>query len=163
MAVAQEIQGAAELLPAAMLSEDGRNDPYPYLSERHGFGDATWMSEGYLAVWGHAACVEVMRSPQWGRRPPDQTIRATWQHAISAEQADQLRREDAPDLGPWLQLLDGEEHIHQRMTVNRAFSPKRLAVVRDQIAHTVHQLADRVVPASRSTSRPRSPTRCRQQ
>lgn len=139
-------EGAVDVIRAAMLSADGRRDPYPYLHQLHAYGSATWMPEGYLAVWGHAASVELMRSPQWGRRPPDPTIRATWQHDITPEQADQLRREDAPELGLWLQLIDGPEHIHQRMTVNRAFSPKRLAVMRDHIAATVHELADRVVP-----------------
>ena len=144
--IVDELEDAPALLRAAMLSEDGRRDPYPYLSGLHRHGAATMMSEGYLAVWGHAASTDLMRSPSWGRQPPDPTIRATWQHDLTAQQRARLRDEDAPDLGPWLQLLDGPEHVHQRMTVNRAFSPKRLAVMRDRIQERVDELCDEIVP-----------------
>jgi cytochrome P450 len=137
---------AIGLLRAAMLTEGGRRDPYPYLSPLHQHGDCTLMPEGYLAVWGYDAATELMRSPQWGRRLPDPSIRATWQHWITAEQAEQLRQADHPDLGLYLQLLDGAQHVAQRMSVAKAFSPKRLAMLRDHIAATVHRLADRVVP-----------------
>ncbi|MET0147038.1 MAG: cytochrome P450 [Ilumatobacteraceae bacterium] len=141
-----KLDDAPALLRAAMLSEDGRRDPYPYLSALHAHGAATMMDEGYLAVWGYAASTDLMRSPAWGRKPPDPTIRATWQHSMTSEQRAQLRDEDAPDLGPWLQLMDGQEHVHQRMTVNKAFSPKRLAVMRDRIEERVNELCDAIVP-----------------
>src|SRR5438105_6224387 len=138
---------AVELLHAAMFTPEGRRDPYPLLEQLHGHGEHTFMPDGYVAVWGYRASHELMRSPSYGRVPPDPTLRAVFKHDLTQDQAARLRAADTAELGKWLQLVDPPEHTRLRSLVSRAFTPKRLESYRPLIDRTVARLLDGVVPA----------------
>jgi cytochrome P450 len=137
---------AIELLNAAMLSDAGRQQPYPYLSALHTYGDAAMMAEGYLAVWDYDECSHIMRSPAYGRARPGRMTRVAWPHVLTAEQQRRLAEADTPDLAPWLQLIDHPEHTRQRSLVSRAFTPRRVDALRTTIEEHVSAHLDRIRP-----------------
>jgi cytochrome P450 len=137
---------AVELLHAAMLTPEGRRDPYPLLEKLHDYGDHSFMPEGYVAVWGYEVSNALMHSPSYGRVPPDPTLRAVFKHDLTEEQAVELRAADTVQLGKWLQLVDPPEHTRLRSLVSRAFTPRRVGASRPLIERTVARLLDQVVP-----------------
>jgi cytochrome P450 len=137
---------AVELLHEAMLTPEGRRDPYPLLERLHEHGDHAFMPEGYVAVWGYEASQALMRSPSYGRVPPDPSLRAVFHHSLSEEQAIELRGADTSELGKWLQLVDPPEHTRLRSLVNRAFTSRQVESSRSLIEHTVTHILDDVIP-----------------
>lgn len=137
---------AVELLRTAMFTREGRRDPYPYLERLHDHGTHVHMPEGYVVVWGYEAAQELMRSPLYGRVPPDPETRAVFHHELTPEQVAQLRRVESTKVGKWFQLVDPPEHTRLRSLVSRAFTPKRVEASRPLVERTIHELLDGIEP-----------------
>ncbi|ABW13854.1 cytochrome P450 [Parafrankia sp. EAN1pec] len=137
----RELNGAVGIVHTSIEAVNDGANPYQTLAPLHDYGEAVIMPEGYLAVWGHQACMDIMRSSAWGRHLPDSSIRAAWQHDLTAEQAELLRQEEPPHIAPWLQTFDGPEHARQRSLVSKPFTPRRLQVMRQRTTEVVGRLA----------------------
>src|ERR1700722_3358276 len=125
-----------------MTTPEGRADPFPVFERLHrGGGGLIRMPDGYIAVYGSAACNSVMRSPQYGRQPPaGGGSRIVWPHTLSDDQVNQLKAADAPELGMWLQLIDPPDLTRIRRLVTRAFTPGRIDGMRSSIAQKFDEL-----------------------
>lgn len=139
-------ESPVDLLHEAMFTAAGRSNPYPLLERLHEHGDHVAMPDGYVAVWGYDAAQALMRSPLYGRVPPDPTLRTVFHHSLTDEQVRALRQAETAQLGKWLQLLDPPEHSRLRALVARAFSKNRIAASRPLIERTVARLLDDIPP-----------------
>ena len=70
MTVTKDTQTPDSLLRTALLTDEGRRDPYVPLAALHKHGMAAEVSLGFVAVWGYEAVEHVLRLPgQWKSHP----------------------------------------------------------------------------------------------
>ncbi|MCB8956042.1 MAG: cytochrome P450 [Nocardioides sp.] len=108
----------------------GRDDPYPIYEQIRAAGPFVTTPLGNLATADHAICKELLRSRRWGVQPEG--------------------TDPPPDFD--LSFLDRNppDHTRLRRLVAPAFSPRRIAAMRDSVEKTVAGLLDDVEAAART-------------
>ena len=124
---------ADELLAEAVLTDEGRQDPYPtYRALREGIG--RWRSStGSMILTSYGDGLEVLRNPRLGRPEPDMerplTIARRSQREFGEVQS--------------MLMLNPPDHTRIRSLVSRAFTPGRVAALRPNIVSTLEPVLDR--------------------
>jgi cytochrome P450 len=141
-----ETQSPDALLRYALLTEEGRRDPYAPLAALHQLGSAAPVSLGFVAVWGYDAVEQVLRLPAQWKSHPDYEFSTPYLQ-LNADQVQQLK-DASGDLPPWLVFSNPPYHTRVRGLVGRAFTPRRMEAMRDSITAEVERLLDAVDPAA---------------
>lgn len=111
------------LLVATVLSDEGRQDPYPAY-ERLRAGGGRWNTAfGNLGLAGYEDCMEVLRHPRLGRPEPDMDLPVGMSGRSPADS----------DRASSILFLNPPDHTRIRGLVSRAFTPKRVEELRPQI------------------------------
>jgi cytochrome P450 len=139
-------QSPDALLRYALLTDEGRKDPYASLAALHSQGSAAAVSLGFLAVWGYDAVEQVLRLPAQWKSHPDYEF-STPYLPLDAGQVAQLKAASG-DLPPWLVFSNPPYHTRLRRLVSRAFTPRRMEAMRDSIAAEADRLLDAMDPTS---------------
>jgi cytochrome P450 len=127
------------LLASTILTDEGRQDPYPaYARLRAGGG--RWVSDfGSMGLAGYQDCIEVLRHPKFGRPEPDMELpeglggrdRRTGENEVT------------------MLFLNPPDHTRIRGLVSRAFTPRRVEELRPQIAALLEPVLDGLADSGR--------------
>jgi len=134
------------LLRYALLTEEGRKDPYAPLAALHAQGSAARVSLGFVAVWGYDAVEQVLRLPAQWKSHPDYEF-STPYLPLDEDQVAALKAASG-DLPPWLVFSNPPYHTRVRGLVSRAFTPRRMEAMRDSISAEVDRLLDEMDPTA---------------
>lgn len=107
------------------------DDPYPLLAEVRAGGAVRRLASGFWAVTGHAAAIEALRHSRCGSSP------------IALRYLDGLPPGAARDeMSHRINFLDPPDHPRVRGIVAKAFTPRRIALLRPWIDATAERLLD---------------------
>jgi len=124
----------ATAITAALLTPEGRADPYPLYARAHELGSVLKAGDGWYLVAGYAAASQVLRSPAFA--PAAQESRPdTGQRPALA-----LMTRSILEAGP-------EAHGRMRPAIAAAFTPRRIADLEPAIAAAADTLLDRLAAA----------------
>jgi cytochrome P450 len=122
---------AAEIFPA-LLTPEGRADPYPLYAELHELGDAVAV-DGLVLVAGYDAANAVLRDPAFlvaDAARYDETMPGWRDHPS-------MSMESVLNLNP-------PEHGRIRSLISRVFTPRRVAALEPAIAGMTSRLLDNI-------------------
>ena len=121
------------MLPEAPVDIDdlAGDDPYRALARARAVGPATATASGFALVVGHAACLDVLRSPLARSGPISAGYHATLPPGAAHDEM--VHR---------INFLDPPDHPRVRGLVARAFTPRRIDGVRPFAEATAEALAD---------------------
>lgn len=109
-------------------------DPYPTLAGLRAEAPVLELDSGFVAVTGHTAVLEALRSPSCGTAP------------IAARYLDGLPPGAARDeMSHRINFLDPPDHPRVRGLVSKAFTPRRVTALGPWMADTAHRLLDDLV------------------
>ncbi len=125
-------EGADALLGSTILTDEGRQDPYPaYATLRRGSG--RWRSgTGSVVLTHYQDGLDVLRHPRLGRAEPDMDLPPS----IGATQRRVSERTST------MLLLNPPDHTRIRGLVSRAFTPRRVDELRGTIADLLDPVLD---------------------
>lgn len=115
----------------ALLSPEGRADPYPYYAQLHELGEAVPLGPNGVAVVSYDAISAVLRDPAF--RPSDASDWGLpdWRdHPVLVQGSD------------WILNLNGPRHARLRSLIARAFTARRIAGLEPAIAKMAEDLID---------------------
>jgi len=129
---------ADDLLAEAVLTDEGRQDPYPlYARMRSEFG--RWRSSfGSSVLTRYDDCLEALRHPKLGRPESDMEFNGT----LSGREE---RRNDE-DSNVML-FLNPPDHTRIRGLVAREFTPRRIEALRPRLAQLIGNRVERMAAA----------------
>jgi cytochrome P450 len=126
---------ADELLASIVLTDAGRQDPYPAYAELRA-GAGRWRSAaGSVVCTRYGDCMEVLRHPRLGRAEADMELPDTF--------GDRPRRERGNT--STMLLLNPPDHTRLRSLVSRAFTPRRVEGLRSSFRALLDPALDRLV------------------
>ena len=128
---------ADALLSGAILTDDGRQDPYgPYREIREGLGRYRSVI-GSIVVADYESCLEVLRHPALGRPEPDMDMPPglSGRPRRTEERATSMLFANPPD------------HTRLRSLVSRTFTPKRIEAMRPRIEALLAPILDEMADA----------------
>lgn len=112
------------LLASTVLTDEGRQNPYPAYARLRAGGGRWNTAFGDLGLAGYQDCLEVLRHPKLGRPEPDMEMPA----GMSGR-----ARDVDEDRSASMLFLNPPDHTRIRGLVSRAFTPKRVESLRPQI------------------------------
>jgi len=122
------------LLGSTIMTDEGRQDPYPAYARLRAGGGRWTSAFGAVGLAGYEDCTAVLRNPALGRPEADMDMSET----ISGRQ----RRVDQ-DTSTML-MLNPPDHTRIRGLVSRAFTPKRVEALRPEIDALLQPVVDRI-------------------
>lgn len=122
------------LLGSTIMTDEGRQDPYPAYARLRAGGGRWTSAFGAVGLAGYEDCTAVLRNPALGRPEADMDMPET----ISGRQ----RRVDQ-DTSTML-MLNPPDHTRIRGLVSRAFTPKRVESLRPEIDALLQPVVDRI-------------------
>lgn len=128
---------ADELITAAVMSDEGRQDPYPtYAALRE--SSPRWRSEaGSWVIAGYRDGLEVLKHPKLGRPEGDMEVPRTF---------GQVERDPSTRVATML-MLNPPDHTRIRSLVSRAFTPRRVEELRSTMTAMVDPIIGDLVAA----------------
>jgi cytochrome P450 len=133
-----------EILRSALLTEEGRTDPYPILTRLHQHGEAAAVTLGYTAVWGYEAVNRVLRTPGLWKTHPDYELSTPYLRLTPA-QVEELKAASGY-LPRWLVFSNPPDHTRLRGLLSKAFTPRRMEAMRELVLDQVTKLLDDIDP-----------------
>ncbi len=118
---------------AALISAEGRTDPYPFYAMLHELGEATVLQPGQVVVQGYDAINSVLRDPAF--RVADA---ATWTTSFPGWHEQPVFAQGAD----WLLNLNGPDHARIRSLIARAFTARRISGLEPAIVKMADELLD---------------------
>lgn len=128
-------EAADVLLASTVLSDEGRQDPYPAYARLRTGGGRWDTAFGDLGLAGYHDCLEVLRHPKLGRPEPDMDLPV----GLSGRAG----REPDGDRAASMLFLNPPDHTRIRGLVSRAFTPKRVEALRPRIAELLRPVLAR--------------------
>ncbi len=124
------------------FSPEGLDDPTPYYRHLRETAPVHHSATGAVFLTRFADCNEILRDNRWGKsnRGGNSLIPTTDPEVLAFRQK-QLERQIAEKRATSMLFLNPPHHTRQRSLVSRAFTPRRVEQLRDQIG----VLADRIV------------------
>ncbi|GIJ79314.1 Cytochrome P450 [Micromonospora phaseoli] len=125
---------------ASLMSPEGRVDPYPTYERLRAYGPVVQVGPGTYAVTGHAEAAELLRDPHVRVLEGDvrDAVMPDWRNSPALSSiARSMLRTNAPDHGRMRRLAAG------------AFTPRRIADLREVVAAEADLLIDAMAAASR--------------
>ena len=123
---------AIEILEA-LLTPEGRTDPYPVYAKAHQLGPVLEMAPGSLLVSGYAEINEVLRNPGFGCLDYDLTVERF------PESADQL---SLAVISRSILEANPPNHKRMRSLMSAVFTPRRTSGLEPAITRTTGRLLD---------------------
>ncbi|MGE3150388.1 MAG: cytochrome P450 [Pseudorhodoplanes sp.] len=135
-----------KLLSAAMNSEEGRRDPYPFLRELHKHGELCRAPDGLTYVFGYDAVRELLRSPEFGKAGE------TFFHiTLTEEQTRELHAAGGEYAKvKWLMNLDGPEHMRLRRLVQSVFGRAQVDRMKPVIQAVMAEIIEKLTRLGRA-------------
>jgi cytochrome P450 len=124
---------ADALLAATVLTEDGRQDPYPAYDRLR--SDAPRFTSGFgsVVLSSYRDCLDALRHPKLGRPEPDMDPPGT----IAG------RNRRRPGSTSTMLFLNPPDHTRIRSLVSRVFTPRRVEALRPTVAELLAPVLDR--------------------
>jgi cytochrome P450 len=113
----------------ALLTPEGRADPFVRYAQAHVLGPVSALTGGAFLVCGYAAADQVLRDPGFGMAGPGQPPAAD---DVLGSLGRSILRADPPD------------HPRMRSLISRVFTPRRVSALRPEIERIVDDLLDRL-------------------
>lgn len=125
---------ADAILGQIMLTDEGRQDPYPAYHRLRSARPRHLSSVGTTVVTGYQDGLELLRSPRWGRPEAGMDL------------PEGMFRERQADSGRELAMLflNPPEHTRVRAPFARTFTPRRVEELRAQVRDLLGPILDRV-------------------
>lgn len=124
------------LLLAAMMTDEGRQDPYGAYARLRS-GSPRWRNGfGFTVLTTYQDCVEALRSPRLGRPEPDMELDGSIGGGPGRR-----RPEDGDEVA--MLFLNPPDHTRIRGLVARAFTPRRVEELRPRIEALLAPVLDR--------------------
>ncbi len=123
-AEAMDAATADGLLLNAILTDEGRQNPYDIYDQLRTGRPRHVGATGFTIVTGYEDGLELLRSPKWGRPEPD----------MSEEGSlfpNRRQREDVPRVT--MLFINPPEHTRIRAPFSRTFTPKRVEALRENV------------------------------
>lgn len=120
---------------AALLSPEGRQNPYPYYEELREHGNLVWVRPGLLVVLGYAECARALRDPRLAvqdARSYDRDLPGWRAHSALRGWTRSMLYTNPPD------------HARLRRLVSGAFTFRRVLDLQPAIEDMVDRLLDRL-------------------
>ena len=117
----------------ALITPDGKADPYPLYAQLHELGEAVAMPYGDVLVSGYDAISSVLRNPAFRNPDTEQLDRGIpgWRdHPAMAQ---------SPE---WILLSNAPDHTRVRSLISRAFTPRRVSGLQPAIERLADGLLD---------------------
>ena len=124
---------------AALLTAEGRDNPYPLYDEAHRLGAVIDASEGFVMVPSYDECDHVLRNASFGVWDVDWRGRA-WDD-------EQQRRPSLRSMERSVIYANAPDHGRMRSLISSVFTPRRVAALEPMIEQAVEALLDRVARA----------------
>ncbi|QKG23250.1 cytochrome P450 [Actinomadura verrucosospora] len=120
--------GAAAIV-GALLTPDGRADPFPLYARAHALGPVSEIADGRFLVCGHAAVDRVLRDPGFGpaARPPKDPGGAAG---------------GSPSMARSILWAGPPDHGRMRSLISQVFTARRVAALRPAIEDAADALLD---------------------
>ncbi|QMU71462.1 cytochrome P450 [Streptacidiphilus sp. P02-A3a] len=134
----RERELAASVLAELFGSEAARADPYPYYQQLRQADPVHVADSGRLYLTRYADCAASLRDPRLLGQSPDWMDKASpgWrEHPAVVQNIESVLFRDPPD------------HTRLRRLVNRSFTPRRVARMREDVVRLVHRSLDRLADA----------------
>jgi cytochrome P450 len=122
------------LLMSAIMTDDGRQNPYAIFKRLRAESPRWTNGFGSQVLTGYQDCVEALRNPRLGRPEPDMELDG----AISGGQR---RGADGDEVA--MLFLNPPDHTRIRGLVSRAFTPRRVEELRPAIEELLAPVLDR--------------------
>jgi cytochrome P450 len=124
---------ADELLSSIILTDEGRQDPYPLYAALRA-GSPRWRTTtGSTVVTGYQDGLDVLRHPRLGRAEADMDL------PVSIAGRERRTNENTSTM----LLLNPPDHTRIRGLVSRAFTPKRVESLRPELTRLLDPVLDR--------------------
>ncbi|HEX3794933.1 MAG TPA: cytochrome P450 [Acidimicrobiales bacterium] len=131
------------LLLQVLLTPEGRADPYPLYTQMRAVAPVTRTVMGALLVTGHEECLTVLRHPQLGRGMGlERESTGTLFHGATTGRGEFFELS-----GHNMLLADPPDHTRLRQLVSRAFTPRRIELLRPAVQALVDRLLDDMAAA----------------
>jgi cytochrome P450 len=143
-ATTPDVETPDALLRQVLLADHRGHDPYALLDKLHDYGSAARTSLGFVAVWGHAEVESVLRLPGQWKSHPDYEFSTPYLR-LTSDQVEQLKAASG-HLPPWLVFSNPPYHTRMRALVSKAFTPRRMDAMREQITAKADTLLDAIDP-----------------
>jgi cytochrome P450 len=121
-------------LMGELATPSGQADPYPIYAQMHELGDAVAAPDGTVIVTGYHACSAVIRDNRL-RKSPGAVLTA-------AGHPDWQQRPSLSMLFGSMLMLNPPQHTRLRRLVSRAFTPHRVAEMRDAVTRIADELCE---------------------
>ena len=131
---ALEATEADLLLASTIMTDEGRQDPYPAYARLRAGGGRWTSGFGAVGLAGYEDCTTVLRNPALGRAEPDMDLPL----GIGGNE----RRVNADTVT--MLMLNPPDHTRIRGLVSRAFTPRRVESLRPQIDELLRPAVDRL-------------------
>ena len=123
----------------ALLSTEGRADPYPLYDEAHRLGAVIDAGEGFVMVPSYEECNQVLRNPLFGVWDVD------WRSRVWDDE--QQRRPSLRSMERSVIYSNAPDHGRMRPLIASVFTPRRVAALEPAIEQAVEVLLDRIAEA----------------
>ena len=134
---AVESQGAEAALFTLLITPEGRANPYPHYQEIRQQAPVLRTSLGMIALSGYHESLTVLRNPRLGRG-----TRSRSAGFIGGTLDPEIEREFMTGGANSMLMADPPDHTRLRKLANRAFTPKRVAALRDSVQTMVDDILD---------------------
>lgn len=124
---------ADALIASAVLTDEGRQDPYSRYAELRRRSPRWRAESGAIVLTGYHDGLEVLRHPKLGRAEPDMDVPNT----IAGRPPRRVEGNTS------ILLLNPPDHTRIRGLVSRAFTPKRVEELRPTITRLLDPVLDR--------------------
>lgn len=135
-----------KLLSAAMYSEEGQRDPYPFLRELHQHGELFRAPDGLTYLFGYDAVRDVLTSPEFGKGGE------TFFHISLTEQQTKELIAAGGEYATvkWLVNLDGQEHMRLRRLVQSVFGRAQVDRMKPVIQAVMAEIVGKLTQLGRA-------------
>ena len=133
-----------DTLVGQMLSPEGRVDPYPLYRSMHDIAPVLGLSTEYVALARYSDCDRVLRDSRF------RVVDAEWHDRDGA--ADWRDHLSVTTLAESVVSANPPDHARARRHFSRAFSPRRLARLRDDVDRIAGDLVERIAKAGEDGS-----------
>ena len=129
---------AAALIAELFTSDDARADPYPLYARLRELDPIHVAANGRVFLTRYADCMAAVRNPNLLAQSPEwmDKVSPGWRdHPAVVQNIESILFRDPPD------------HTRLRRVVNRSFTPRRVEMIRAEIARLVEATLDRIADA----------------
>lgn len=120
----------------ALLTAEGRDDPYRLYEQAHRHGAVIDAAEGFVMVTSHEACNQLLRNPAFG------VWDAEWRTRVW--DAEQRARPSVRSMERSILHSNAPDHARMRSLIQSVFTPRRVAALEPAIEQAVTALVDRL-------------------